>query len=101
MKVGEMFSKLLVPVDGSDNSFRALNHAIFLSKKVTAQITALRVMEYLPLVYVQSQRTLDTIISKYIEESKNILNKSRDIGKKNGVRIETRLRKGDGCIEHY
>ena len=98
MIVGEMFSKLLVPVDGSDNSFRALNHAIFLSKKVTAQITALRVMEYLPLVYVQSQRTLDKIISKYIEESKNILNKSRDIGKKNGVRIETRLRKGDAAL---
>ena len=54
--------------------------------------------EYLPLVYVQSQRTLDKIISKYIEESKNILNKSRDIGKKNGVRIETRLRKGDAAL---
>jgi nucleotide-binding universal stress UspA family protein len=81
-----MFSKLLVAIDGSDNSFRALNHAIFLSKKITAQITVLRVMEYLPLVYVQSQRTLDTIISKYLEESENILNKSRDIGKKSGVK---------------
>jgi nucleotide-binding universal stress UspA family protein len=92
-----MFSKVLVPVDGSDNSFRALDHAIFLSEKLKAQITALRVMEYLPLVYVQSQRTLDTIISKYLEESENILNKSRDIGKKNGVRIETELRKGDAA----
>jgi nucleotide-binding universal stress UspA family protein len=72
-----MFSKLLVPVDGSDNSFRALNHAIFLSKKIAAQITTLCVMEYLPLVYVQSQRTLDKIISKYLEESKNVLSKSR------------------------
>jgi nucleotide-binding universal stress UspA family protein len=92
-----MFSKVVVPIDGSDNSFRALDHAIFLSEKIKAQITALRVMEYLPLVYVQSQRTLDTIISKYLEESENILNKSRDIGKKNGVRIETELRKGDAA----
>lgn len=71
-----------MPIDGSDNSFRALNHAIFLSKNMTAQITALRVMEYLPLVYIQSQQTLNTIISKYLKESENILNKSRDIGKK-------------------
>jgi nucleotide-binding universal stress UspA family protein len=77
-----MFSKLLVPIDGSDNSLRALNHAIFLSKNMTAQITALRVMEYLSLVYIQSQQTLNTIISKYLKESENILNKSRDIGKK-------------------
>lgn len=92
-----MFSKLLVPIDGSDNSFRALDHAIFLSKKISAQITALRVMEHLPLVYVQSQRTMDTILSKYLEESESILKKSRDIGEKNGVRIESKLRKGDAA----
>lgn len=92
-----MFSKLLVPIDGSDNSFRALDHAIFLSKKITAQITALRVMEYLPLVYVQSQRTMDTILSKYLEESESILKKSIDIGEKKGVRIESKLRKGDAA----
>lgn len=59
----------------------------FLSKKITAQITALRVMESLPLVYVQSQRTMDTILSKYLEESESILKRSRDIGEKKGVRI--------------
>ncbi|HEV2876580.1 MAG TPA: universal stress protein [Nitrososphaeraceae archaeon] len=92
-----MFSKLLVPIDGSDNSFRALDHAIFLSKKITARITALRVMEYLPLVYVQSQRTMDTILSKYLEESESILKKSIDIGEKKGVRIESKLMKGDAA----
>jgi nucleotide-binding universal stress UspA family protein len=45
MIVREMFSKLLVPIDGSDNSFRALNHAIFLSKKTLAQTTALHAMD--------------------------------------------------------
>ncbi|HEY3525352.1 MAG TPA: universal stress protein [Nitrososphaeraceae archaeon] len=92
-----MFSKLLVPIDGSDNSFRALDHAIFLSKKITARITALRVIEYLPLVYVQSQRTMDTILSKYLEESESILKKSIDIGEKKGVRIESKMKKGDAA----
>jgi nucleotide-binding universal stress UspA family protein len=90
-----MFSNLLVPMDGSDNSFRALNHAIFLSQKITAQITALHVMEYLPVVYIESQQTLDAIFSKHLQESKNILNKSREIEDKNSVRVETELRKGD------
>jgi nucleotide-binding universal stress UspA family protein len=90
-----MFSKLLVPMDGSDNSFRALNHAIFLSQKITAQITALHVMEYLPVVYIESQQTLDAIFSKHLQESNNILNKSRQVGDKKSVRVETELRKGD------
>jgi nucleotide-binding universal stress UspA family protein len=64
-----MFSKLLVPIDGSDNSFRALDHAIFLSKKIGAQTTALHIMENLPSVYVQSQRVLKAIISKHQEEA--------------------------------
>ena len=95
MIVREMFSKLLVPIDGSDNSFRALDHAIFLSKKIMAQTTALHVMENLPFAYIESQRALNAIISKYQEDSENILNKSRDIGNKNGMRVETVLMKGD------
>ena len=90
-----MFSKLLVPIDGSDNSFRALNHAIFLSKKIVAQTTALYVMENLPFTHVGSQRALNSIILKYREESGNILNKSRDGGSKNGVKVKTVLKKGD------
>jgi len=90
-----MFSKLLVPIDGSDNSFRALDHAIFLSKKIGAKTTALYIMENLPVVYVQSQRVLKTIISKHQNESKNILYKSEDIGNKNDVKVETVLMKGD------
>jgi nucleotide-binding universal stress UspA family protein len=54
-------------------------------------------MEHFPLVYIESQRTLDTIFSKYLEESENILNKSREIGNKNSVRVETELRKGDAA----
>jgi nucleotide-binding universal stress UspA family protein len=92
-----MFSKLLVPMDGSDNSFRALNHAIFLSKKTMAEIITLHVMEYLPLVYIESQRTIDAIISQHLEESQSILNKSRDIGNNNGVKVETELMKGDAA----
>ena len=90
-----MFSKLLVPIDGSDNSFRALDHAIFLSKKTGAYTTALHVMENLPLGYVQSEKALNEIISLHQTESRSILDKSKEIGNKNDVNIETVLAKGD------
>ena len=86
----------MVPIDGSDNSFRALNHAIFLSKKTLAQTTALHAMENLPFSHVGSQKALNAIILKYQEEeSENILNASRDIGSKNGVKVKTVLKKGN------
>ena len=90
MIVREMFSKLLVPIDGSDNSFRALNHAIFLSKKIVAQTTALHA-----IILKEKEIALNAIILKYQEESENILNRSRDIGSKNGVKVKTVLKKGD------
>jgi nucleotide-binding universal stress UspA family protein len=90
-----MFSKLLVPIDGSDNSFRALEHGIFLSKKIRAQTTALHIVENFPSVYVQSQKVLKAIISKYQEEAKEILVKAKNIGNKKGVNVETVVMKGD------
>jgi nucleotide-binding universal stress UspA family protein len=89
-----MFSKLLVPIDGSDNSFRALEHGIFLSNKIRAQTTVLHIMENFPSVYVQSQRVLKAIISKHQEEAKEILDKAKNIGNKNGVNVETVVMKG-------
>jgi nucleotide-binding universal stress UspA family protein len=52
-------------------------------------------MENLPLAHVGSQKALNAIILKYQEESENILNRSRDIGSKNGVKVKTVLKKGD------
>jgi nucleotide-binding universal stress UspA family protein len=39
-----MLSKILVPVDGSKDSLRALDHAIYL-EKTDASITAMHVVE--------------------------------------------------------
>ncbi len=55
------------------------------------QITTPHVMENLPFAHVGLQRALNSIILKYREGSENILNKSRDIGSKNGVKVKTVL----------
>jgi nucleotide-binding universal stress UspA family protein len=92
-----MYSKLLVPIDGSDNSFRALDNAIFLSKEIRARITALHVRENLPFVYVQSEKALNKLISKYENKSKRILDKVKKRGNKNEVNVEFVLMKGDAA----
>jgi hypothetical protein len=53
MIIREMFSKLLVPIDSSDDSFRALDHDIFFIKEDKAQTTASHIMKNLPFVHVQ------------------------------------------------
>lgn len=90
-----MLSKLLIPIDGSDNSLRALEYAIFLSKKTGAHVTVLHVLENLPFVHVQSERALNDLVTKYQNEAKNILDNSKEIGNRNEVDVETTLLKGD------
>ena len=90
-----MFSKLLVPVDGSENSLRALEEAIFLSKKLDAQITALHVMEKAPTVYIHPQKELEELLKNYRKESERILEKCQQIGKNNRIELNMAISEGD------
>jgi nucleotide-binding universal stress UspA family protein len=90
-----LFSKLLVPVDGSENSLRALEEAIFLSKKLDAQITALHVMEKAPTVYIHPQKELEELLKDYRKESERILEKCQQIGKNNRIELNMAISEGD------
>jgi nucleotide-binding universal stress UspA family protein len=92
-----MLSKILVPVDGSEYSLRALDTAIYLAKKIDANITAMHVIENLPTVYVESQKVLNDLLAKYRAESENILDKCKQIAEKSGVKIETVIAEGDAA----
>jgi nucleotide-binding universal stress UspA family protein len=72
-----LISKILVPIDGSENSLRALNHGLFLSSKLKSKITILYVIEVPPFVYVQSQKLINSVMIALENEAKDIL----DIGK--------------------
>ena len=67
-----MYSKILVPIDGSDNSIRALRHGLFLSSKLGSKLTVLNVLEIPPVVYVQSQKIVDSVINALEKESKEV-----------------------------
>jgi nucleotide-binding universal stress UspA family protein len=92
-----MLSKILVPVDGSEDSLRALDHAIYLAKKTDASITAMHVIENPPTVYVESQKILNDLLAKFRTESANILDKCKQIAAKSDVEIETVIGEGDAA----
>lgn len=87
--------KILVPVDGSDNSYRALNQALLLAKSTNAKLTAIHVVESPPTIYVESQKVLDQLLSNYRRESAKILDRCKEIAEKNGIEIETVIAEGD------
>lgn len=90
-----MFSKVLVPVDGSDNSFRALDAAISLAKTTGASLTAMHVIENPPTVYVESQKLLNELLAKYRSESAKVLDKCKQKADEAGVKLETVIAEGD------
>ncbi len=90
-----MFSKILVPVDGSDISYRALDTALFLSERLGSKITAIHVMEQVPTVYIQSQKLLDELLEAHKNESQKILDKCSSIATQKGIAINTTLSEGN------
>jgi nucleotide-binding universal stress UspA family protein len=90
-----LFSKILVPVDGSDISYRALDSALFLSERLGSKITAIHVIEKVPTVYIQSQKILDEILETHKNESQKILDECSSIATKKGIAINTTLLEGN------
>jgi nucleotide-binding universal stress UspA family protein len=90
-----LYSKVLVPVDGSENSNRALKHALSLSSELKSKLTILYVLEVPPFVYVQSQKLVDSAMASLEKEAKNILDMAQDQAKEFDVVYETKLLKGD------
>ena len=91
-----MLSKILVPVDGSENSFRALEQAIFLSTKIQeAQITVVYIIEDLPSLYIYSPKIIEKLHADYKSEYTKILERCKEIAKKNKININTVLLEGD------
>jgi nucleotide-binding universal stress UspA family protein len=92
-----LITKILVPVDGSDNALRALDQALFLAKSTGASITAMHVIESPPTVYVESQKLLNELLANYRKESAKILDKCKEIAQAQGVQIETVIAEGDAA----
>lgn len=79
---------IVVPLDGSDSSFRAAEYAIRLAKTANAEILFMHAVVSLPYV---EYRAAGTMIAGYIEEAKRQAEtwygKVGDLASKNGVKF--------------
>jgi nucleotide-binding universal stress UspA family protein len=90
-----MFTKILVPVDGSDNSYRALEAALVLSEKLGSNISVVNVMEQVPITHIESEKLLSELLEAYKKENQEILSKCSDIARQKGIAIKTVLLHGN------
>lgn len=90
-----LFSKILVPVDGSRTSHKALSAALRLSGSIHSEVTVIHVMEYVPKLYIRSQKVLDQLLDAQSSNGKKVLNRCLLQAKEAGATIKTELQEGD------
>jgi nucleotide-binding universal stress UspA family protein len=90
-----MFTKILVPADGSDNSYRALEAALVFSEKLGSSISVVNVMEQVPITHIESEKLLSELLEAYKKENQEILSKCSDIAHQKGITIKTVLLQGN------
>jgi nucleotide-binding universal stress UspA family protein len=90
-----LFTNILVPVDGSDNSYRALDAALVLSEKLGSNITVIHVMEEIPITHIGSEKLLNELLQAYKKENQDILSKCSEIASQKGLTINTFLLQGN------
>ncbi len=90
-----MFTKILVPVDGSDNSYKALEASLVLSEKLGSNISVVNVMEQVPITHIESEKLLSELLEAYKKENQEILSKCSDIARQKGITIKTVLLQGN------
>ena len=87
-------NKLLVPVDGSENSIRASDFALELCVKLDASIVFLHVIE-IPVSTYRYRRVAEDLFAMLEEDGNKLLSKQVVNANSKGVKSETVLSHGD------
>ncbi|HYL65767.1 MAG TPA: universal stress protein [Nitrosopumilaceae archaeon] len=88
--------KILVPIDGSKTSFKALNEAIYLARQCGATITGLCVI---PLYTINLGRLLTSLKNQSIKEAKKFMANAKTISAQNGVVFNEKIIYGNEVWE--
>ena len=88
--------KILVPIDGSKTSFKALNEAIYLARQCGATITGLCVI---PIYTINLGRLLTSLKNQSIKEAKKIMTNAKTISAQNGVVFSEKIIYGNEVWE--
>jgi len=88
------FQKIVLPVDGSDSSTRAVKKALSLAKETSVDVIALHVMEFPYLGSAELSYTYPRIMKMRKREGNAVLEKVKKQGLKLGVHVKTKLVEG-------
>lgn len=96
-----MFSKILVPIDGSPNSYRGLKYAIDVAKKYEAEITLIHVIEEPPYAYSAPSGIMlpAEYFTRIREHAVALLSKRKKELMSKGVRTKTIIRRGSPSVQ--
>jgi nucleotide-binding universal stress UspA family protein len=93
-----LYPKILVPVDGSEISYRALDAGLFFSEKLGSNITVMHIMEDIPVTHIESQKLLNDMLeisAACTQQGQDILSKCSETAKNKGLIVNTILLKGN------
>ena len=86
------FQKILVPLDGSENSIRGLNHAIYLARQCQATITGIYVLSKPP---VRAYRAIQYPEKQLLKDAENTMDFAKKHCAQNGILFERKIAFGD------
>jgi nucleotide-binding universal stress UspA family protein len=90
-----MFGKIVVGVDGSINSYRALEHAVALVKQFSSELTVVYVVHIPITSYSYDVLGSMEVFTKLEDEGKSSLAKCASMASDGGVAAKTLLLSGD------
>jgi nucleotide-binding universal stress UspA family protein len=88
------FQRIVLAVDGSDGSTRAVKKALSLAKETGVDVTALHVMEFPYVASVDLSYTYPDIMETIKKEGKTVLDEVKKQGSEMGVHVKTKLVEG-------
>ena len=88
------FKRIVLPVDGSDGSTRAVRKALHLAKETGVEITALHVVEFPYLASAELSFTYPDVMEALKKNGMTILDNVKKQGSHLGVSVKTKLIEG-------
>ena len=89
------YDKIVLPVDGSEKSYKAAEKAMFLAKNLNLDVLAIYVLDKgIYETVVPANKSFEHWKSILAEEGHEVLNKIVKIGKSNNINIKTLMLRG-------
>lgn len=91
--------KILVPLDGSKNSFKGLEEAIYLARQCGATITGVCVVPLYSIGLGNPGRILTSLKNETVREAEKFMAQAKKTSAKNGIVFNQKLLYGNGPWE--